>query len=594
MTTDQLIVSGLTLLALAGFMTPWLRYDLVALLLLLALVLTGQADAEQAFLGFAEPAVITVAAVLAISKALQSAGTVDLLLRHLGGMRGRPRLQVAVQTGLCAGFSSFMNNVGALALFMPVALRNAWREGYGASRALMPLAFGSVLGGLVTLIGTPPNLIISAIRRERTELGPYALFDFAWVGLPVALVGLAYLVFASRLLRRRDGGQPEVAAGDYVAEARLGPKSRAVGLPLRLLEEMGEGDVTVVGLFRGEARSLAPSGDIRLQEGDVLLLQGAPEALKSLVEAAALSLAEGAKPEEDTALAGLRALVAEDLEAVEAVLRPGSALIGQSPAALRLRSQHGVNLLAVSRQGRRVAERMAEIRLRSGDVLLLQVARDRRAAAFQALSLLPLAERGLTLGRPSQALLAGFLFLAGIGLVLFDLVPAHIAFPMVLAAMLVCRVVTPEAAYGAIDWPVIVLLGALFPLAQAMEGSGTLKLLVDSLAGPAAALPGWALVGATMLACMLLSEIMANNATVLLMAPLALGLGEAAGVAPDAMLMAVCLGTSCTFLSPIGHQSNTLVMEPGGYRFADYPRFGAPLALLCLGIATPLIMLVWG
>ncbi|MXP65156.1 SLC13 family permease [Roseomonas sp. M0104] len=599
MTPDQITVTALCLLALAGFVLQPVRYDVVALLLLLALVVFGQVAPEKAFLGFAEPAVTTVAAVLAISKGLQSAGTVDLLLRRLGGMRGRPRLQVATQTTLCAGFSAFMNNVGALALFMPVALRNAYRDKYSPSRSLMPLAFGSVLGGLVTLIGTPPNLIVSAIRADRTELGRYALFDFAWVGLPIAVAGVAYVVLASRFLRDKQGGKAAgVDAGDYVAEVRIGERSRAVGLSIRALEGMGDDDVTVVGLFRGPNRTLAPPGEARLRPDDVLLLEGPPEALRNLVEAAALSLAVPAESDGESVVEedeedGIRALVAEDVNAVEAILRPGSSLIGRSPGALRLRSQYGVNLLAVSRQGRRVTDRMSDIVLRGGDVLLLQVLPERQAEAFQALSLLPLAERGVTLGRPQRAWLAGGLFLAGILAVLFDFAPAHIAFAGVLAAMLVCRILRPDEAYAAIDWPVIVLLGALFPLGEAMEASGTMALLVDVLSGPAAALPGWALVGAVMLACMLLSEVMANNATVLLMAPIAMGLAQGSGVSTDGMLMAVAMGTSCTFLSPIGHQSNTLVMEPGGYRFQDYPRLGAPLAVICLVLGVPLILYFW-
>jgi len=597
MTPDQIIVTTLLLLALAGFVLQPVRYDVVALLLLVALVLLGQVEPDKAFLGFAEPAVTTVAAVLAISKGLQSAGTVDLLLRRLGGMRGRPRLQIAAQTGLCATFSAFMNNVGALALFLPVALRNSYRDKYPASRALMPLAFGSVLGGLVTLIGTPPNLIISAIRQERTNLGPYALLDFAWVGLPLAVAGVLYLVLAGRLLPDKQGPRATAPdAGNYVAEARVGPQSRAVGLSLRTLEGMGDEDVTVVGLFRGPNRTLAPPGEARLRQDDVLLLEGSPEALRSLVEAAALSLTEP-RPEKDggaEGIGGIQALVAAEVDAMEVIIRPASPLVGRSPAALRLRSQYGVNLLAVSRQGRRVTDRMAEIVLRAGDVLLLQGQPDKRAEACQALALLPLAERGVTLGRPQQAWLAGGLFLAGILAVLFDLAPAHIAFTTVLAAMILTRVLRPDEAYAAVDWPVIILLGALFPLGEAMERSGTMALLVDALSGPATALPAWGLIAAIMLACMLLSEIMANNATVLLMAPIALGLAAAAGMPADSVLMAVALGTSCTFLSPIGHQSNTLVMEPGGYRFSDYPRFGAPLALLCLLIGTPLILLVWG
>lgn len=587
MTFDQAIVLGLLAAALLGFALQPVRYDLVALLLLLLLVAAGQVAPDQAFLGFAEPAVITVAAVLAITRGLQAAGTVDLLLRAIGPMRGRPGLQIAVQTSLCAALSAFMNNVGALALLLPVALRNAHRDGYPPSRALMPLAFGSVLGGLVTLIGTPPNLIVSALRAEHLGQGGYRLFDFAWVGLPIAVAGVAWLLIAYRWLlpEARGGATAEVDTGPYVAEVRVPEGARAAGVSVRTLEEMGEGEVVVVGLFRGAARTLAPPGEARLLAGDALLLEGGPDAIRALVLAAGLELDE---KETDRA-----ALASEDVAVVEAIIRPASLLAGRSPAALRLRSEHGVNLLAVSRRRRRVPDRMAEITLRAGDVLLLQARQDRIAEAFQALGLLPLAERTVVLGRRRQAALAGGLFAAGIVLVMLELVAAHIAFPAVVAAMLLLRILRPDEAYAAVDWPVILLLGALFPIGAAMAASGTDRLLVDWLAGPAGALPAWALVVVLIAACMLLSEVMANNATVLLMAPIALGLAGGAGLTPDAALMAVAIGTSCTFLSPIGHQSNTLVMEPGGYRFADYARLGAPLAAICLALGTWLVVLVW-
>jgi di/tricarboxylate transporter len=587
MTLDQGVVFALLAAALAGFVLQPVRYDVVALVLLLALVVLGYVGAQQAFLGFAEPAVVTVAAVLAISRGLQGAGTVDMLIRAIAPLKGKPRLQVAAQTAICTAISAFMNNVGALALLLPVALRNAYREGYAPSRSLMPLAFGSLLGGLITLIGTPPNLIVSGLRAEYTGQGQFALFDFAWVGLPVALAGLAYLVLVEgRMLRDARGAATGIDPGDYVAEARIPEGSRADGLTVWQVEALGQGEVTVVGLFRGERRKLAPAGAERLRVGDALLLEGAPEDINVLVGVADLTLGTGDRR-------GARVMASEEVEVVEAIIRPASPLIGRSPAALQLRSAHGVNLLAVSRQGRRVAERMGSLTLRTGDVLLLQARADRIAEAFQALGLLPLVDRSVGLGRPQRAALAAALFGVGILLVLFDLAPAHIAFPGVVVAMLLLRVLRPDEAYQAVDWPVIVLLGALFPLGAAMETTGATRLLVDALGGPAGALPGWGMVAVLILACMLLSEIMANNATVLLMTPLALGLAPVAGLAPDAALMAVAIGTSCTFLSPIGHQSNTLVMEPGGYRFADYARLGAPLAVICLAVGTVAIMLVW-
>jgi len=590
MTADQAAIFGLLAAALVAFVLQPVRYDVVALVLLLALVLLGLVGADEAFLGFAEPAVITVAAVLAISRGLQGAGTVDLLIRAVAPLKGRPRAQVAAQTALCAAISAFMNNVGALALLLPVAMRNAYREGYPASRSLMPLAFGSLLGGLVTLIGTPPNLIVAALRAEYTDQGRFALFDFAWVGLPVALAGLAYLVLAGDRLLPHAGAAAaatEVEPGDYVAEAHIPERSPANGLTVRQVEALADGEVTVVGRFRGGERRLAPPGEERLHAGDALLLEGTPEDIKELVDVARLTLDTGDRR-------GGAALASDGVEVVEAIVRPNSPLIGRSPAALRLRSGYGVNLLGVSRQGRRVAERMGALTLRTGDVLLLQARTDRIVEAFQALGLLPLAERSLALGRPPRAVLAGALFAAGILLVLFDLAPAHLAFPAVVVAMLLLRVMKPDEAYAAIDLPVIVLLGALFPLGAAMESSGATRLLVDLLGGPAAALPAWSMVAVVILACMILSEVMANNATVLLMAPIALGLAPAAGLPPDAALMAVAIGTSCTFLSPIGHQSNTLVMEPGGYRFADYARLGAPLAAISLAVGTAAIMLAWG
>lgn len=589
MTFDQVIVFALLAAALAGFVLQPVRYDVVALLLLLALALLGHVTPTEAFGGFAEPAVITVAAVLAISRGLQGAGTIDLLIRIVGMPRGRPRLQIATQTGLVTALSGFMNNVGALALMLPVALRNALRDGYSPSRSLMPLAFGSVLGGLVTLIGTPPNLIVSAIRAERLEgAGGFALFDFAWVGLPIAVIGVAYLVLASdKLLPDLGGGNAGATdPGDYVAEAQVPEGSRAASLTVRMLEELSAGDVTVTGLFRGEKRLLAPSGDERLLPGDAVLLQGPTEAIEELVAAAELATDRGDHR-------GARELDSEEVVSIEVIIRPGSSLIGRSPTALRLRSTYGVNLLAVSRQGRRVGERMAMLTLRTGDVLLLQGRSEKLAEAVPALGLLPLAERVLTLGRPRRAIRAGALFVAGILAVLFELAPVHIAFPCVVAAMFVTRVLKPDEAYTAIDWPVIVLLGSLFPLGAALERTGAIDLLVGAIAGPAEALPAWALVALLIVVSMLLSEVMANNATVLLMAPIALGVAQHVNLAPDAALMAVAIGTGCNFLSPIGHQSCTLVLEPGGYRFVDYPRLGGPLALICAAVGTAGVMLVW-
>lgn len=592
MTVDQIIIFTLLALALAGFILQPVRYDVVALLLLLSIVAFGFVKPSEAFGGFAEPAVITVAAVLAISRGLLAAGAVDLLIRVIEPLRGKPHAQIAAQATLVTALSGFMNNIGALALVLPVALRNAAREGYSPSQVLMPLAFGSLLGGLITLIGTPPNLIVSSLRQQYTG-EPYAMFDFAWVGLPVAVAGLAVMLLAAPFLlpRGRASGASASAAAtvtDYVAEGIAVPGAKAVGLTVRALESLVDGNVVVVGLFRGEESLLAPDGSLHIREGDALLLEGPPDAIKALIEAGGLRFDTG-EPSHRRAF-----LASDKVEVIEAVVRPGSSLIGRSPTLLRLRLNHGMNLLAISREGQRVQQRLAHTEIRPGDVLLLQARVDRLAEALTTLGLLPLADRAVTLGRPSRAVLAAGMFGIGIVAVLLELAPASIAFPTVVVAMLVFRVVKPDETYSSVDWGVIVLLGALFPLGLALERTGAIALLVNTLAGPAGEMPQWVVVAGIILLCMLLSEVMANNATVLMMGPIAFGVAQTIGLSVDAALMAVCIGTSCTFLSPIGHQSNTVVMEPGGYRFADYPRFGLPVAVVAVAVGTPLILWAWG
>lgn len=586
MTFDQGVVFAVIAAALALFAAQ-VRYDVVALLVLFAMVTTGLVKPDEAFLGFAEPAVVTVAAVLAISRALLQSGTVDIMLRVLAPLRGRPVAQILAQSGITAGISAFMNNVGALAIMMPVALRAAYKEGYAPSRVLMPLAFASVLGGLVTLIGTPTNLIVSALRREATG-APFELFAFAPVGLAVAVAGLAYIALIGwRLLpeSRGGGGENLLDIGDYVVEAKLPQDAEPVSVGG--IEKLGEGDVTVVARYRGKDRALAPRGYEMVLPGDIVLLEGPPDTVGQVLEATGLKLdaPEGSDRKPFTS---------RTLAALEVVVRPNSPLIGHNAAALNLRAAHGVNVLAIARRGRRVAEKMSTTTFRTGDVLLIQLPEERQGEVLAELGLLSLAERDQPLGRPRRTLRASAIFGLGVVAVMLDLVPAQIAFPAVALVLVLARTVSAADLYAAIDWPVIILLGALFPLGTAMETTGATAYLVGGLSDAGGGMPAWVVVAGTILACMLLSELLANNATALLMGPLAIGVGQQLGVSLDAMLMAVAIGTSCTFLSPIGHQSNTLVLEPGGYRFIDYARMGAPLVVITLAIATPLILIVFG
>lgn len=589
MTVEQGLAFGVLGAALVLFAWARWRYDIVAVAALLAVVGFGLVPAGEAFNGFAHPAVITVAAVLIISRGLQNAGIVDFVGKALNPLKGRENLQLAALCVVVAFLSSFMNNVGALALMLPLALRLAYRDGYSPAKTLMPLAFASLLGGLTTLIGTPPNIIVSSFRQGAGG-APFGMFDFAPVGVTVAVAGLVFLVAVGwRLIpstRAPADASKAFAIEDYITEAQVPEDSKMIGRTLFALEELAQDEVTIVGLIRDDTRRLAPSGRQRLQAGDILILRGDTSGLQSLMEEATLKLA----PDHDI---DREALTSEEVELIEAVVTPGSRLIGRTLKQMRLRTVYGINVLALARQGRRVAERLRETPVHSGDVLLLQAPRETSAELLAELQCLPLAGRSVDIGRQRRLILAGGLFLIAIVAVMMNLAPVHIAFTGVAAALVVTNIVRASELYTAIDWPVIVLLGAMFPVGGALESTGGTGLVAGWIQGATHGLGvAWVLL-VLFVGTMFLSDVINNNATAVVMAPIAIALAERLGANSDAFLMAVAIGASCAFLTPIGHQSNTLVMEPGGYRFGDYWRVGLPLEVVITIVAIPMLLIVW-
>lgn len=590
MTGEQAIAFAILAFALCMFVWGRWRYDVVAVLALLGVVLTGLVPAETAFDGFAHPAVITVAAVLIISRGLQNAGIVDAVIKAVSPLRGRPNLQIAAQCGVIAVLSSFMNNVGALALMLPVAMRNAYREGYPPARSLMPLAFASLLGGLTTLIGTPPNIIVAAFREQHFGQS-FGMFAFTPVGLAVAIAGLLFLILLGRFLlprRGKDTGTEKAFSIEgYVAEMRVPEKAKAVGMTVYELEKLTDDDVAIAAIIHADQRRLLPSGYHRVAAGDVLVVRGDTDALKSMIDAAGLELAgeDHAVKHDD--------LRSDDIDLVEAVVSPGSRVVGGTPETLQMRSFHGVNLLAIARQGRRIDERLGHVTFHAGDVMLLQGPRSELPSKLAELGLLPLAERPLDIDRKQRLAVAGVLFLGSIALIIANLVPVQIAFTTVAAGFVVTGIVRPTDIYAAIDWPVIVLLGALFPVATALQTTGAAALVAEMILLAADGFSAATALLVLLVVTMLVSDLMNNNATALLMAPIATTLASRLGVSADPFLMAVALGASCAFLTPIGHQSNALVMEPGGYRFGDYWRIGLPLEIVILAVAFPLLLIVW-
>ncbi|MDX1597157.1 MAG: SLC13 family permease [Marinobacter sp.] len=602
MNTEQGIVFGILIVTLGLFIWNRLRFDVVSMLALLAIAVTGLVPSGELFAGFGHPAVVTVAAVLVISQGLVNGGVVDSIARLLGRVGHRPTLQVLMLTGVVALCSGFINNVGALALLMPVAVWMSREAGRSPSLLLMPLAFGSLLGGTMTLIGTPPNIIIASYR----ESGNFGLFDFAPVGGAITLAGIAFITLAGwRLTPQRqdsDEGGKLFSVGDYVTELRVPEASSYAGGTLHnlLTDADSEEDVVVLALIRGDSRSLAPSTYKVLNEGDVLLVEADTESLQDFLDHTGLTLASTGEddsdesPEEETAAGAPKELSAGEVRLMEVVVTPESSLVGQTANRLNLREYHGLNIVALARQGHRLKRRLGDVHIQAGDILLVQGHEDSLSGTLQRLGCLPLAERGLRLGRDRNALLAGGLFIAAIVTIVAGWLSPPVALVACAVSMVLTQLLNASDAYKAIDWSVIVLLAAMIPVGQALETTGGAELIAAQMLALSEGLAPAVVLTVVLVGTMLLSNVVNNAAAAILVAPIALSLSAELGMASDAMLMAVAVGASCAFLTPIGHQSNALVMEPGGYRFGDYWRLGLPMSILVTAVAVPMIMLVWG
>ncbi len=590
MSFEQGSVFAILAIAMGLFIWGRWRYDLVAVLALLVAVSIGIVPATEAFHGFGHPAVITVAAVLVISHALQVSGVVDLLVKLLAPTRRTTTLQIGASCGLALFFSAFMNNVGALALMLPVALRNATKARRSPSRVLMPLSFASLLGGLITLIGTPPNIVIATFRAE-TEGESFGMFDFAPVGLTVAIVGVIFITAVGwRLLPRRslgEGRDPDrFHIEAYITEAQVPAGSSLIDSTIRTMERLCENEISVMAIIRGERRLLAPPDIERLREGDILLLEGDPSALEPLLDGAKL------KQFGETEINPER-LRSPDITLAEVVLMPHSPIEGQSMRALGMHERYGLNLLAVARHGRPPMTRLGNIRFKVGDVLLLQGEHEKMLSVMRSLGCLPLAERNLQLGRRTRIFAPLAIFGIAIAAAATQVVPIQIAFVAAVAALVITQCVALRDIYKSIEWPVIVLLGALIPIGEALQATGGTEVIADVIINAARGMPVWGMLTLLMAVSMLLSDLIHNTPTAVLMAPIAAGIAHGLGLPVDAFLMTVAVGAASPYLTPIGHQSNTLVMGPGGYEFGDYWRMGLPLDILILAVAVPMIMWVW-
>ncbi len=600
MSTDAVVLSALLLVALIGFVSGILRYDLVALSILLAATFLGLVPPERTFSGFGHPAVITVAAVLVISRAFFQSGLVDLLSRAAQRAGGRTVLQLLSLTGTVALLSAFMNNVGALALMLPVTLKMAKTHGIPPSRLLMPLSFGSLLGGLTTMIGTPPNVIIATYWGEVSGT-PFGLFDFTPVGVGVAVAGILFIsLIGWRLLPVRQGqDSPEdrFEIEDYLGELRVTEDSKAVGQALGQLKADIEGAPPVLAVIRDDARIPAHRFRGVLQEDDILLVEGETEEIETLANQAKLSIGFASKEEKgesgDKEDAEKEKSGTADLNLGEAVVMAHSRIIGRTAAQLRLLERHGLNLIAVARQGRRLKGRVRDVRFENGDVLLLEGGDDNLLEQLPELGCLPLADRELKLGKPRKLLLSLLLFGGAVATILTGWLSAPVALVAAATLMILTGVIDLRSAYAGIDLPVLVLLACMIPVGQALETTGGAAWLAEQLLVFGAQWPAPATLALLLIATMCLSDVINNAAAAVLMAPISVSLAHGLEASPEPFLMAVAIGASCAFLTPVGHQSNTLVFGPGGYRFSDYWKLGLPAQIIAFAVAMPLLLLFW-
>ncbi|MGE5516933.1 MAG: SLC13 family permease [Bacteroidota bacterium] len=562
------------------------RYDIVAGVALVVAVALGVVPAKDAFRGFADDIVILVASALVVSAAIERSGVVDMALRRVSRHLNTTTRQVAVLSAAVAVLSAVMKNIGALAVFLPVAFQLARKHGTAPSRLLMPLAFASLLGGIMTLIGTSPNIIVSRLREQM--LGqPFGMFSFTPLGLALTVVGVAFLAFGWRLLpggKSDSGGQPFMV-DDYTSEFLLPLDSPFVNKTVESFEQAGDGEVTICNIIRDNGHRYSPAGHWWLFAGDILVLRCDATVLKRLVTLARLEL-----PGEEKLT---QAISGRSVAVAEAVVTEGSAMIGATAQSLRLRDHWGLNLVALSRRGRPVRQRLRETRFRKGDLVVFQGHAEDLPAMLGVLGCLPLAERNIDLARPTRmwlplGIVAAAMVIAGSGAV-----PVATAFFGAAIAMVATGALKLTDAYERIEWPILVLIGCLIPISDALQRTGGTDLIAGALAGWITSLPPLGAVATMLLVAMAVTPFLNNTATVLVLAPIAATLASRLHANPDPFLMAVAVGAACDFLTPVGHQCNTLVMGPGGYRFSDYWHLGLPLSVMVLVLAPPLILVLW-
>jgi di/tricarboxylate transporter len=564
------------------------RYDFVAFGALMAALLLGIVPADQAFDGFVHPATIIIALVLIVSRGLTNAGVVDHLGRLLNAAPRSVPQHIGLMSGIAAPLSAVINNVAALALLMPLDMQAAAKAGRPPGTTLMALSFATILGGLLTLIGTPPNIVIASFREQ--ALGQsFGMFDFTPVGGAAALAGLIFIALIGWRLIPATSQKARAESGfnlhDYVAEARVNEDADIIGKSASEVDaRLAENGSELLAIVRGGVRLSAYNPSPAIREGDVLVIEAAGEDVDKLISNFDLEYLVPDQREKDAL---------EDLTLIEVVVPPGAWLEGRSAQSSGMLYRHVVSLVGVSRRGRRIDQSLRKLRFQAGDVLLLLVPEDRQGEVIEWTGTLPLAPRGLAVTKQSHAALAAGLFIAAIAAASFGVVSLYVALALCVLAYIALGLIGGREIYSTIEWPVIILLGSMLPLGAALETTGGTAVIASGILTVTTGAPAWVALALLMVITMTLSDVLNNVATAVIAAPVGLEMARNLGANPDPFLMSVAIGASCAFLTPIGHKNNILVLGPGGYRFSDYWRMGLPLEIIVVLVSIPLLLVVW-
>lgn len=590
MTIDQLLLFTLLFFVFVFLVWGRWRYDLVAFVALIVALITGIVPKEQAFSGFGHPATIIIALVLIVSKGLSNSGAIELIAKQVSRYAVSLQTHIAAMAGIAAILSAVMNNVATLALLMPVDIQTALKAKRSPAQTLMPLSFASILGGMITLIGTPPNIIIAEFRQS-SQGESFHMFDFAPVGIACAVAGVLFVTLIGWRLLPRDrigysSAQELLDTSGYIAELHVPEGSPAIDQRVRELDTIAdENDVAIVGLVRRGKRQPGQARLSIIQKGDSLVVDAAPEDMDKFVGALKLDYSNRGKDS--------RLLSNEDMSLWEAVVPEGARIEGRTAQSLQLQYRHGVTLLGVSRQGKQFRDRVRHLEINQGDVLLLYGSNEMQAEISYWLGVMPLAGRSLDLIKRHKAWLAVGLFVAAIVSASFGLLYLPVALAAVVASYVLLNIVPARHVYDSIEWPVIVLLGSMIPIGQALESVGGTTLIANSITALSSGYSPAVVLALLMVITMTLSDVMNNTATAVIAAPIAVEIANRLGVNADPFLMCVAVAASCAFLTPIGHKNNTLIMGAGGYRFGDYWRMGLPLEVLVILVSIPMILWVW-